>query len=152
VGVATIAGQREWILVEAKANAGEVASDVSARAEESRRQIVEAFAAAGPSFGVDNTEAWLERGYQLGNRLCTLHVLNTNGAPARLLLIYFCGDDAALYPHGVGRRPAVHCPRSEAEWRAQVLDDLHAHMGWHHGRGPLGYRVHELFLPVAGAL
>jgi hypothetical protein len=79
-----------------------------------------------------------------------LEALVRNGAPARLLLLYFCGDDAALYRRGnVGTgEPGMVCPRDEAHWRDSVLDDLHARMGWHPGTGPLGDRVHEIFLPV----
>jgi hypothetical protein len=43
----------------------------------------------------------------------------------------------------------VICATSETEWREAALDDFHARMGWHLEKGPLGDRVHELFLPVA---
>ncbi len=45
----------------------------------------------------------------------------------------------------------MYCPCDEANWRASVLDGLHARMGWRPGQGPLGHRVHELFLPVEAA-
>jgi len=152
VGVATAAGAREWIFVEAKANAAEVTTNASTTmAPASRHKIEAAFAAAAPSFGVTDTSSWFRGGYQLANRLCALDVLNRNGAPARLVLIYFCGDDSGRYRQGrdpLGR-PSVYCPKDEADWRVRALDAIHARMGWRPGQGPLGDRVHELFLPVA---
>ena len=154
VGVATAADAGQWVLVEAKANVAEVTSNISAGVATSSLATIEsAFAAVAPSFGVTDTARWLHGGYQIANRLCALDVMNHHDAPAHLVLIYFCGDRASQYRRGRGAegRSGVYCPRDEADWRASVLDGLHARMGWHPGQGPLGYRVHELFLPVEAA-
>ena len=40
-------------------------------------------------------------------------------------------------------------PRAWGRVGPHALDAVHARLGWHPGLGPLGDRVHELFLPVA---
>lgn len=151
VGLASMPdGDDEWILVEAKANVAEVGSSLGPKvAKASRSRIVAALTATAPAFGTTMNEAWLDGGYQIANRLCALQTLVSNGAPAHLLLIYFCGDDARCYRRGEESvSPTVRCPRDEAEWWSLVLDDLHARMGWRPGSGELGGRVHEMFLSV----
>jgi hypothetical protein len=147
VGRARFGTRTEWLLVEAKAHLGEVRSDCGATSPKSIARIEAAFADAGPSFGVADTSSWSQGHYQLANRLTLLHVMNTNGAAARLVFVYFCGDDATRYGDG------VECPPDAAGWQA-TLDEMHRHVGWAPGQGALGARVHELFLSVdaAGAL
>ena len=141
VGRARFGARTEWLLVEAKAHVGEVSSDCGATSPTSIAKIEAAFAEAGPSFGVADTNAWSRGHYQLANRLTLLHVMNTNGAAARLVFVYFCGDDATRY----GGK--VECPPDADGWRT-ALDAMHGHVGWAPGQGPLGSRVHEVFLPV----
>lgn len=150
VGVASMPGGDEWILVEAKANVAEVRSSLGSNvAAASRERIIAALANAAPAFSSTANAAWLDGGYQIANRLCALETAVHADAPAHLILLYFCGDDASLYGRGVAPIPnSVVCPRDEGEWRALVLDDLHDRMGWHLGEGPLGGRVHEMFLSV----
>jgi hypothetical protein len=149
VGVASIDGTDEWILVEAKANVAEVRLRLGSRvAGASRARITGALTDSAPAFGATVNDAWLDRGYQIANRLCALKTLVENGAQAHLLFLYFCGDDASCYRRGAAAESTVCCPRDEAEWRGLVLDELHARMGWHPGCGELGDRVHEMFLSV----
>jgi hypothetical protein len=146
IGLAHFGDRAEWILVEAKANLREVQSDCAAHSAASLEMIRAAFAVAGPSFGVDDTSTWLRGHYQFANRLTALRVMNANDAPAHLLMICICGDDAARYGSATGQ---VTCPPDEAGWR-ETLDAMHAHLGWRYGHGSLGNRVHEMFLPVRG--
>ena len=141
VGRAHFGARTEWLLIEAKAHLGEVRSDCGATSPGSIAKIEAAFADTAPSFGVADTTKWLRGHYQLANRLTLLHVMNTNGAAARLVLIYFFGDDATRY------RGAVVCPPNAAGWRG-TLDAMHGHLGWTPGQGVLGAPVHEVFLPV----
>ncbi len=144
VGRARFGARTEWLLVEAKAHVGEVSGDCAATSPTSIAKIEAAFAEAGPSFGVADTNAWSRGHYQLANRLTLLHVMNTNGAAARLVFIYFCGDDVTRYGGG------VECPPDADGWRT-ALDAMHGHVGWAPGQGPLGSRVHEVFLPMDAA-
>jgi hypothetical protein len=137
-GTDPLAVDLEWLLGEAKANAAEVRSSASATiAPASRHKMEAAFAATAPSFGAEVTDAWFRGGYQFANRLCALDVLNRHEAPARLLLIYFCGDDASRYggvPEAGGRSHVV-CPRDESDWRARSTTSTRAWAGTR-GRGP----------------
>lgn len=144
VGRARFATRTEWLLVEAKAHAGEVRSDCGAASPKSLARIEAAFADAGPSFGVADSSSWSRGHYQLANRLTLLHMMNTHGAAARLVFLYFCGDDATRY----GGK--VECPPDAAGWRT-TLDAMHQHVGWAPGQGTLGARIHEVFIPVDAA-
>jgi hypothetical protein len=144
VGRARFGSRTEWLLVEAKAHVDEVCSDCGATSPGSLARIDAALADAGPWFGVADTSPWSRGHYQLANRLTLLHVMNTNGAAARLVFLYFCGDDATRY----GSK--VECPPDAAGWRT-TLDAMHRHVGWAPGQGALGARVHEVFLTVDAA-
>ena len=98
VGVASVDGVDEWILVEAKANVAEVGSSLGSKvAGTSRSRMIDALTDTAPAFGAAFNDAWLDGGYQIANRLCALETAVRAGAPARLLFLYFCGDDASLY-------------------------------------------------------
>ena len=74
------------------------------------------------------------------NRLAVLNFLNSSGIPARLVMLYFCGD----------KRPdRFKCPASPETWQP-VLDEQARQLGLEHNH-PLSDRVHKLFLPVIEA-
>ena len=127
----------EWLLVEAKANLGELRSDCQASSVRSIATINATFDETKQALGVPHDRDWLHRYYQFCNRLAVLHFLNKNLIPARLLCIYFMGDET-----GPGRR----CPQDESEWK-DALSAQDAHVGLPRGH-PLEHRVHRLFLPV----
>jgi hypothetical protein len=129
-------GQREWLLVEAKAHLDEIKSSCAASSPESRAKIVAAMDATKLAMRVDPRRDWLQPYYQYANRLAALHFLNANGVPARLLMVYFLGDT----------NPHAPCPQTEEEWRGE-LHIMHNRLGLT-GKSLLESRVHELFLPV----
>ncbi len=140
VGDATFQGRHEWLLVEAKAHIGELRSNCQAR-EDGLSTITKALEHAKKALGVSTDRDWLRGYYQFANRLTILNFLRENGVAARLLFIYFVGDNfdrASAYK--------AECPQDEAGWTAALsaeaqwlgLDRTH----------PLSNYVHKLFVPV----
>lgn len=135
----TINGVAEWMLIEAKAHVGELASSCRAKPQGGLDQIRAALADTKRALSVPDDRDWLSPYYQYCNRLAVLHfLLNRCGISARLLLIYFTGDD------GKGIRK---CPQDEADWQP-ALKELDLHVGLS-PRHPLTDRIHQLFLPVS---
>ena len=128
-----------WLLVEAKANVEELASDCKAKAEGGRGQIEAALAAVKQALGVDPSRDWLRGFYQYANRVAALHFLGAHGVAARLLHVYFSGD----------RTPNRTCPADAAGWSAPLAQQQ-AHLGIAAGH-PIRARIHALHLPVVMA-
>jgi hypothetical protein len=137
VGVATINGKDEWLLVEAKAHIGEMVSDCHAK-EESGLPIIRA-TLADVKRALDVPEAcdWLKRYYQYANRLAVLRLLLCNKVPARLLFIYFVGDK---------RSDGISCPQNKVEWES-ALKEQATWLGLKDGH-MLSNRIHTLFIPT----
>jgi hypothetical protein len=72
------------------------------------------------------------------------HFLLEHDVPARLVFIYFCGDNWGGKTLSSGKPP--NCPKKAQGWDAplKVLDDR---LGLN-GQGKLEARVHSLFLRV----
>ena len=138
VGRYRVGAESGWLLVEAKANLEEIASDCRAKPEGGRGQIEAAFAAVKQALGVDAARDWLRGHYQYANRIAALHFLGEHGVAARLLHVYFSGD----------RTPNRTCPADAAGW-ADALAQQQAHVGIREGH-PIRARIHELHLPVDG--
>ncbi len=128
--------QMDLLLVEAKAHVEEIQSRCGAKEQGGLSRIRSAFQEAKAAFGVQGDPDWLEPHYQYCNRLAALHFLMRHGVSARLVFIYFLGDNN---PHG-------GCPLDEAAWQA-VLEPMKAQLGLT-GGSQLERRVHEVFLPV----
>jgi hypothetical protein len=124
----------EWLLLEAKANIEEISSSCGAQDSNSLTLIRGTIEKTKAALGVSANCDWLNRYYQYCNRLAALNVMNNAGTSARLLYVYFFGDE------NVGRT----CPASPTEW-SDVLSMQDAHVGL-----PVGHyleqRVHKLFL------
>lgn len=111
--------QSEWLLVEAKAHAGEFTDSPACGAgTKSRETIHRAFQKTRHAMGLAESESpvplsWFYKGgYQIANRLASLNYLLNEAKPhipAHLLFIYYIND---TNPNGC-------CPRSKNEW--QVL-------------------------------
>lgn len=136
------AGDRELVLIEAKARIGEDGSSCKAKGR-GREMIEAAFELTKEALGVHPTRDWMNGSYQYTNRIAALHFLNIHcdalgcRVPARLLFLYFVGDLT-----GRGR----NCPQDEAGW----LPSLHLqaqHIGLPEMH-PLVDRIHRRFLPV----
>jgi hypothetical protein len=141
VGEATFQGRNEWLLLEAKAHLGELVSNCRAREGEGRLTITKALERAKNALGVSLDRDWLHQYYQFANRLAILNFLRENGVAARLLFVYFVGDNFDRLPtHN------AECPKDQAGWETALsdqarwlgLDKIH----------PLSNYVHKLFVPV----
>ena len=129
---------RELLLLEAKAHIAEMKSSCGA-GPESTQKIKRAFESVKQGLGANPDADWLNGYYQAANRIATLHFLQREGIPARLLFVYFLGD---RFPS-----PGKECPGSEKEWTPAIEAQLlHLGLGPHHH---LADRIHKLFLPVA---
>ena len=145
IGHVTINGQKEWLLVEAKGHLGEIDKDgTSAKEEGGRPRIRAAFKETLISLRKSDPEAttlaeeWLTGYYQHANRLATLHFLTAQKIPARLIFLYFCGDQ---HP-----KPGVDCPADPAGWK-DAIDAIHESLGLG-GVSELKSRVHEVFISI----
>ena len=137
VGQATFEGQREWLLVEAKAHCGEIKKCGTTAKRESLNTIRKSFDKTRDALGAGGSvDDWLNGYYQDANRLATLYFLNQHQAPSRLLLVYFCGDS---YARG-------DCPTDAAGWNT-VLADVRKSLGLSQ-QHRLADRIHEVFVPV----
>lgn len=141
VGKIHFGNQDEWLLVEAKGHIGEINSDCGATNPTSKQKIVAALGKASQAF--DNqtkpVQNWLKNYYQYANRLAVLYFLMNECVPpvnARLLFIYFCGDN----------RENVECPQSEQSW-LPAIKEMNDWLGIDKNC-ELAKRVHYLFLPV----
>jgi hypothetical protein len=144
IGRADFGAAAEWLLVEAKAHPDEM-TDKGTTAEEGggRPKIRAAFQETLAALGFNREDAtaraeqWLTGYYQYANRLATLHFFTERKIPARLVLLYFCGDE---HPRE-GPRPA-----NPADWKPH-LDELKKSLGLR-GVSELEKRVHEVFVDV----
>ena len=82
-------------------------------------------------------EKWLTGCYQYANRIATLHFFYTNKIPARLVFLYFCGDQ---HPNG------IFCPQSVGEW-GESLNQVKNRLGLN-GKSDLESRIHNVFVNV----
>ena len=78
----------KWIVVEAKAHLGELES-TSGAGKESKAKIENAFKETQNFFGIETKNNWLEKYYQLANRLAFIHFMQKNNVDISLLNIYF---------------------------------------------------------------
>jgi len=143
VGWAERDEQTELLLVEAKAHVGELRNKCGARERGGRPQIRRALDEARLAFGsCVPAENWLAPYYQYCNRLAVLYFLQQHEVPARLVFVYFTGDN---HPKGTW-----NCPTTAEEWTAP-LEALTAHVGLT-GRSELEQRVHKVIVPVCPQL
>jgi hypothetical protein len=140
-------GNRDLLLVEAKAHTGELKNPrgCGAKGEGSRDQIEKALAVTIKDLKASKSvEDWCGEYYQYANRLATLNFLHKNNVPARLVLIYFCGDkfpDDHL-PEG------DECPEDENGWKDALAEqDKTLGLPSNH---PLTPYIHKVYLSVTG--
>lgn len=145
VGLLQSGSHGEFLLVEAKAHIEEIKSSCSAKEEGGLPKIREALDATirARGFAVDLKD-WLSPYYQYANRLAHLHFLLQSNITARLIFIYFCGDNWGGRTLHDGTPP--NCPKDEQQWQSH-LQEMHRHLGLT-GQSKLEERVHELFLRV----
>ena len=138
VGILSAGGAREWLLVEAKAHLGEIASSCGASAKGGLEKIEKALKETKHALGVSANADWLNGYYQYANRLACLHFLCSNGIRARLVMIYFVGDE----------RKSGECPTSNDGW-SEALRSQDSKLGLQAGHY-LEERVHKVFINVDG--
>lgn len=134
----------EWLLVEAKAHVGEFLNSPACGAgERSRNIIARAFQKTRMAMGLTSSPdaevpaSWFAKGgYQIANRLASLHFLLHEirpAHPAHLLFIYYVNDAFA----------GVECPKTPEEWKALLrLKYLELGIAEHHH---FTKRIHYLF-------
>jgi hypothetical protein len=139
----------EYLLVEAKAHAGEISSSCSAKDGEGKGglgKIRTTLSRTIDAYGFKATpDDWLKGYYQYANRLACLHFLRQNSISARLIFIYFIGDKWGGGKIG-GKFP--NCPKTSGEWDKH-LHAMYLHLGLD-GTSDFEQHVHKVFLPVAG--
>ena len=118
-------------LVEAKAHAGEMASDGAASTETSIALIGQSLATARTAMGASDDADWYTGHYQFANRLAHLHFLRQNGVDAHLVFIYFMGD------------ADMRGPKARTEW-SDAIESARKHLGFEHGSSILG--VTDVFI------
>jgi hypothetical protein len=128
-----------WVLVEAKAHIGELASACGA-SEAGLQQIKEVFERTRAELGVRPDCDWLTGFYQYMNRITLLQFLRQRGVDAHLLFVYFTGDRTDV--GGSGRE----CPASEAGWRPALEEQ--DHRSGIPQTSPIRSFIHRLFLPA----
>lgn len=138
----------EYLLIEAKAHVEELQSSCTAKEAQKKggldkiKNALETTIKAN-DFAAD-MDRWLRPYYQYANRLAHLHFLIEHGIPARLVFIYFCGDNWGGKTLSNGKPPM--CPK-EAKGGAAPLQKMHSHLGLS-GQSKLEERVHKVFLDV----
>ncbi|WP_439580751.1 hypothetical protein [Elioraea sp.] len=137
VGQVQVDGLWEWLLVEAKANLEEIRSSCNAREHGGRPRIARTMERTKQALGVAPDRDWLTGYYQYCNRIAALNFLRSHGVAARLLFIYFTGDQRDRGPT---------CPRDRTGWMGALRAQAE-HVGLPAGH-PLSDRIHELFLQV----
>ena len=147
VGRLQSGSQVEYLLVEAKGHVEEIKSDCGAKEEGGLGLIRKAFDETIKAYSFESSdEKWRKGYYQYANRLATLHFLLKRNIPARLVFIYFLGDQWPNDKDSRGR--PVTCPKARRDWESH-LKEMHKHLGLKH-ESELEKRVHRLFLPVGG--
>ena len=135
---------KELVLVEAKAHPAEIRFNGTGASENGGRPLIrDTFQKTLMACGFTDADAslraekWLTGCYQYANRIATLHFFNANQIPARLVFLYFCGDQ---HPSG------IFCPQSELEW-AGPLNQVKQQLGLK-GTSQLESRIHNVFVDV----
>ena len=105
-----IGNDREYFLVEAKANIDEIVSPETKAAGKSLEMIRNSLDGLKKYLNVNNKIDWSGPFYQYTNRLAHLYFLRVlNELPANLIFVYFIGDDS------------VAGPKSVEEWNAALM-------------------------------
>jgi hypothetical protein len=127
----------EWILIEAKANEGELCSPPCGAKEPRLSTIVRALEETKSYMGVAAAIPWHQKYYQYANRIAALYFMNVIAAiPTRLVFLYFTGD---LFPDG--RR----CPKDQRDWDI-AINHCHQRLGLPKSH-KLSDRMHDIFMP-----
>lgn len=125
------------MLVEAKAHTRELRSDCQANEDGGWPAIRLALGNVKRDLGVPEERDWLNRYYQFANRLAVLHLLLSNNANARLLFVYFIGDE---------RPDGIPCPQNKGEWEPALLEQ--ANWLGLSDEHKLANRIYKLFVPT----
>ena len=133
-------GETEWLLVEAKAHLGELRSDCLASAGNGLGPINEALETIKSDLGVRAILDWKHGYYQYCSRIAALWFLQRHKIKARLLFVYFTGDEFPMH--------AFDCPEDQQGWQDE-LEERRKHVGLP-AEHALADRMHEIYLPVAG--
>lgn len=132
VGIAT---NGTYILVEAKAHAGELKT--GKRDRKSEAAIRDKLQDVAAKIDCDGSN-WMGPYYQAANRIFVQHILKEQGINAVQLNVFFCGD----------RRMFKKCPQTKAEW-APLLEKEKEALGIRPDNVFINEHVIDMFLNVA---
>jgi hypothetical protein len=142
VGILRLNNKDEYILVEAKSHKTEFTKGRPCGAgKKSRIKIQDAIIKTQSAIDINGTVEWLDKYYQVANRIAALNFLqNVVGFPARLVYVLFLGDK---FPRG-----RVSCPKTTGEWENLFTDCYYTlRVPRRHN---LSDRIHRVFLHVGG--
>jgi hypothetical protein len=147
VGRFRIGRRRELLLVEAKAHTGELKSNGCKAKGKAKRQIENALADTIEDLKASKSaEDWCGEYYQYANRLAALHFLRREKVKARLVLIYFCGDQFRGGQTRKGKDDV--CPTRKDGWKKALAEqDKHLGLPSNHRLAPF---IHKIYLSVTG--
>lgn len=145
IGILELESKTEYLLVEAKAHVSEIRSHCSASEQGGLPKIRETFSETIRAYDyISDPNKWLSPFYQYANRLAQLHFLLGHKVLARLIFIYFVGDQWLSKRDDGG--DAIVCPQNEQDWQPD-LRTMYGHLGLS-GSSKLEQRVHSVFLHV----
>lgn len=165
IGTVQIDSNPEILLVEAKAHLAEIESKCGAKEDgglpiikASINETIKYYQKKSLVSDENSCQHWLKPYYQFANRLCTLYFLTKNNLKARMIYIYFIGDNDDLYDNGAGLSDSF-CPKSKDEWcnvktekGKSGINKMYDYLGFQpdeEGEYKIE-RVHKVFINVRG--
>lgn len=115
VGYTTHNSIKTWILIEAKADFAEMKQKCQATSPRSIEKIETALANTAKNNGIriKDDSPWTRKFYQIANRLFVLDFLKRNRINAKLINIYFVGDEI---PNN------QKLPKNKEEWKPKIVE------------------------------
>jgi hypothetical protein len=137
VGYTVKNNTKTWKLIEAKAHKGELSQACKATSDKSKMMISDAITKAAQNYGIKANSNWINKYYQLSNRIYIVDLLKRNDINAKLINIYFVGDWISK---------SRQSPQSIVDW-VVLQSDMKRDMGIDAGvQSKIG--IFDLFLDV----
>ena len=128
---------KTWLLVEAKAHIEELSQSCGATNDESKEKITNTLKNTAENLSINFNSNWLEKYYQLANRIYILDLLRRHNIYVKLINIYFIGDMKC------NNRKS---PQSKDEW-LNSINEMKECIGIKDKQSSLG--IYDIYLDVA---